>query len=127
MHFRVPAKQSLCAFRQPTLLEKVSTSPHHLPFDTSQVAVGVEIGDALVVVGIVGVEMGRLVELEVGVWTGREVVIAVETGTDVEVGVEDDEGKAEEVDDDSLKDRYQFERSVSPRHSPTVTPFQPFC
>lgn len=36
--------------------------------------------------------------------------------------------KEDEMDElESLNERYQFDSSVSPRHSPTVTPFHPFC
>lgn len=58
----VPAKQSLCAFRQPSLLVKVPTFPHQLPLEASQVGVGAGVGveDLLVVVGILEVETGML-------------------------------------------------------------------
>ena len=46
--------------------------------------------------------------------TGCVVVV----GTDLEPAL---------VESESLKERYQFDLSVSPRHSPTVTPFQPFA
>jgi hypothetical protein len=118
----VPAKQSFCAFRQLSLLVKLSILPHHLPLEASQVDVGVGAGveDLLVVVGVLEVETSVVVVVRV------DVEIEVETDVEEDVRVED--GRVEDVVEvDSLKLRYQFERSVSPRHSPTVTPFHPFC
>jgi hypothetical protein len=74
----VPAKQSLCAFRQPSLLVNVSTFPHQLPLAASQLAVGFGAEDLLVVVGMVGVEIERLLGMEVGVWVRREVLVVIE-------------------------------------------------
>jgi len=70
-----------------------------------------EVGAGLLVVGVAGAVVG----LEGGVVVAGLLVVDVGTL----VGVEDTE--------ESLKERYQFERSVSPRHSPTVTPFQPLA
>ncbi len=39
----------------------------------------------------------------------------------LKVGTDNEDDEEDEVE--SLNDRYQFFRSVSPRHSPTVTPF----
>jgi len=56
------------------------------------------------------------------------VDVAIEPGMDVEEDVRAEDGRTEEVVKvDSLKLRYQLKRSLSPRHSPTVTPFHPFC
>jgi len=107
---------------------KASTFPHQLPFDASQLAVGLGVEDLLVAVGAMGVDMGILVvvRVDVGVEVGMEV--GLDVGTDVEIDVRVEDGRTEdEVGDEPLKERYQFERSVSPRHSPTVTPFHPFC
>lgn len=83
--------------------------------------------------------------MDVGVGVGVEVLLVLVGGLEVVIGmlvvvvvlaeveleefreeVEVDKGTTEEVEDDSLKERYQFDRSLSPRHSPTVTPFHPF-
>jgi len=73
----------------------------------------VEAGAGLAVSLVVGVV--DLVGEEAGVMLVALLVVDV-------IGLEV-EGEEEE----SLKERYQFDRSVSLRHSPTVTPFQPLA
>jgi len=58
--------------------------------------------------------------IDVDVMTGGDETGGVDV---VEVDVE----TPDVVVEVSLKERYQFVLSVSPRHSPTVTPFQPLA
>lgn len=105
--------------------------PHQEPFCASQldVAVGDDTEVLLLVldgdvVDVAGLEVGTLVGLDD---TGVAVVLLVDkevTGFMIAVGVAE---VAEAEEEESLKERYQLERSVSPKHSPTVTPFHPFC
>jgi hypothetical protein len=97
----VLVKQSLCAFRQPILLVNVSTFPHQLPLEASQLAVGVGAEELLVVVGIVGDEVRTPVGMEVGVWVRGDVLVGIEVGIEVGIDVRVD-GMIEEVEDDSL-------------------------
>jgi hypothetical protein len=96
----------------------MSIFPHHFPLETSQVGVGAGLEVLLVVgaVDLVGEEVGVVL---VALLFVDVMGLEVEVGALVEVEDEDDE--------ESLKERYQFERSVSPRHPPTVTPFQPLA
>ena len=123
---------------------KVSTFPHQFPFETSQVGVGAGgAGLGLVVAGaVVGLEVadaeGAGVVLSVGALDDFVEILGVGTlddalvGTDVgllageAIGFDVGLGLLDE-EDESLKERYQFVRSVSPRQSPTVTPFQPLA
>jgi len=99
--------------------------------------------DLLVVVGmtvVVGFEeievvvgAGLLVLIRMAVVVDfEEIEVVVGVGLLVGAVVDFDVGTAvgpteDDVEDESLKERYQFVRLVSPRHSPTVTPFHPFC
>lgn len=89
---------------------------------TAQVGVGADDVGLLVAVGVVLVGLPEVEGVVVG-FVGVVVVPGNEVAGFEVVGV--DVGAPDVVDDDSLKERYQLDLSVSPRHSPTVTPFQP--
>lgn len=117
--------------------------PHHLPFWNAQFGV---VGAG--VVGVVGalldgrgravVVVGTMGVLVVETLAGGDVVVAldvvgllvlitvVDTPVDSVTGLLVEGADDGVVDDEGLRERYQFAFG-SPRHSPTVTPLQPFA
>lgn len=114
-HERTAAKQSMVALSQVGLLVKGSSCPHHLLLLIIQPGFG-DVGGVLVVGGLVVVVGGLEVGVEVG---GLNVV-------DGGLLVGEDVGGTVVLEEEG-NERYQFDLSVSPRHSPTVTPFHPLA